>query len=314
MTQGIADGPVVSVVIPARAAEATLGECLHALANQSLSSNAYEVIVVVDDPAGDASIQIAQAAGVRVIHSGGSGAAAARNAGVDVARGHWIAFTDADCVPSRAWLSQLLRAVQSPLPEQVLGAAGATVGYGSTSAAARYVDVTGGLHAERHLAHERYPWAPTGNVMYRRDALRQVAGFDARFHTYEGCDLHTRLLRQVGGKFEFVPGAVVLHHHRSSWRAYWAQQVGYGVGYGQFFRRYETELKWTARDELRAWVGVLAGLGRAVVVHGEDRGLIARGDAIKGLAQRVGFLRAYWNPRETRRWRQDGAPAARPAS
>lgn len=302
--------PLVSVVIPARDAASTLGACLRALAGQSLAASEFEAIVVVDRDSADASPSVAREAGVQVLASGSSGAAAARNAGVKAARGEWVAFTDADCIPSRTWLTALLEAVRSVSGAPALGAAGTTLGYRSTSDAARFVDLTGGLLAERHLAHQRYPWAPTGNVMYRRAALAAVGGFDARFRTYEGCDLHTRLQREVGGVFVFAPRAVVLHHHRADWRSYWRQQVGYGVGYGQFFRRYESELTWTPTNEVRSWLAVAASLGRALVVRRGDAGLVARGDAVKRLAQRVGFVRSYWNPGEARRWRQEAAPQA----
>ena len=36
--------------------------------------------------------------------------------------------------------------------------------------------------------------------------------------------------RKAGGRIEFVPAALVWHHHRASVRAYWRQQVGYGEG------------------------------------------------------------------------------------
>ena len=286
--------PRVSVVVPARNAEKTLGECLRALAAQTLPRDQFEVIVVVDHSR-DTSAAIANAAGVEVLESTGRGAASARNTGIAAARGEWIAFTDADCVPSRTWLGQLLRVVEGSA--DALGAAGLTLGYQSNTPAARYVDLTGGLQAERHLAHERYPWAPTGNVMYRRSALNRVSGFDARFRTYEGCDLHTRLLREVGGPFLYVPQAIVLHRHRAGWRAYWRQQVGYGFGYGQFFRRYGTELRWSLVDEIRAWSGVAVSVVGAAIPRRGDTGVIAHGNAVKQLAQRIGFVRSYWSPR-----------------
>lgn len=300
--------PLVTVVVPARNAERTLPDCLRALAAQSSSRDQYEVIVVVDPDSRDGSANVAAAAGCRVLTSDRSGAAAARNTGIAAARADWVAFTDADCIPSRTWLSQLLKAVDD-IDGTAIGAAGPTLGHQSRSAAARFVDLTGGLHADRHLAHERYPWAPTGNVMYRRSALEAVGGFDVRFLTYEGCDLHTRLLRRVGGRFAYAAGALVMHHHRAGWRAYWRQQVGYGIGYGQFFRRYESELAWQATDELRAWAAVLTALGRAAIPRRGDAGLLARGTAIKSLAQRVGFVRSYWNRGEARRMRQ-GPPVA----
>jgi glycosyltransferase involved in cell wall biosynthesis len=304
----ISPPPRVTVVVPARNAARTLGECLRALAGQNLPAEQFEVIVVVDRDSRDGSAAIAAAAGVRVLTSNMSGAAAARNTGIAAAATEWIAFTDADCIPSRVWLSQLLAAV-GEADGGSLGAAGRTVGHDSTSAAARFVDLTGGLSADRHLAHDRYPWAPTGNVMYRRSALDAVGGFDARFRTYEGCDLHTRLLRGVGGQFAYASSAVVLHRHRAGWRAYWRQQVGYGIGYGQFYRRYEGELSWGMSDELRAWASVVGAMCRAAIPRRGDAGLLARGTAVKLIAQRIGFDLSYWSRREARRLRQ-GPPVA----
>ena len=43
--------------------------------------------------------------------------------------------------------------------------------------------------------HPTFPFAPSGNAMYRREALAAVNGFDERYSSYESCDLHTRLRR-----------------------------------------------------------------------------------------------------------------------
>ena len=100
-----------------------------------------------------------------------------------------------------------------------------------------------------------------------------------------------------------------MHHHRAGWRSYWRQQVNYGIGYGQFFRRYEREIRWTAASDLRAWISVIGALARAVFVHGGDNGLVARGSAVKALAQRVGFMRGYWSPAQAQRMRHAATPA-----
>ena len=305
----------VSVVVPARDAAATLGECLRAIAAQNASHDEYEVIVVVDERTRDATATIARRVGATVIIARDPGAAVARNLGVTAARAEWIAFTDADCIPSRGWLRALLQAVEpSPGRQPALGAAGRTIGYDSATPAARFVDLSGGLQAERHLAHERYPWAPTGNVLYRRAALLAVGGFDARFVSYEGCDLHTRLRREVGGRFEYSPRAIVHHRHRAAWRCYWRQQVNYGRGYAQFFMRYADELRWTPASELRAWLAVLRAGGNALLAYRGEDGLLRRGTFIKLLAQRAGFVRTYWNRREAARWRSGASRRARSTS
>ncbi|MBI2467114.1 MAG: glycosyltransferase family 2 protein [Candidatus Rokubacteria bacterium] len=96
----VAASPLASVVIPAYDAEATLPACLAALARQSLAPERFEVIVV-DDGSTDATAQVAERAGVRVVRlPANAGPAAARNRGAQAARGEVLVFTDADCEPT----------------------------------------------------------------------------------------------------------------------------------------------------------------------------------------------------------------------
>lgn len=292
----------VSVVVPVHNGEATLADCLRALAGQSLSRDDYEIIVV-DDGSTDASAAIARRFAVGLLQQRQQGAAAARNSGLQAALGEWVAFTDADCIPSRTWLKTLLDAVGQPNGDAPsLGAAGRVFGYRSSSPPARFVDLTGGFDAERHLGHAAFPFAPSGNVMYRRAVIAACGGFDTRYATYEGCELHNRLSRAYGGAFHFEPRAVVLHRHRTNWAGYWRQQVGYGRGYGQFLLHHRGEVPWSAAREARAWGRVVALGVAACVPRRDDAGLVRRGEFIKALAQRIGFLTAYGNPAEWPRW------------
>lgn len=291
----------MSVVVPVRNGAATLTDCLRALTSQSLPRTAYEVIVV-DDGSADRSAAVVESFRATLLQQPPQGAAAARNAGIRAAQAHWIAFTDADCIPSRTWLATLLAAVERNGETERLGAAGRTIGHASTTPAARFVDLSGGLDAERHLAHPHFPFAPSGNVMYRRSALESVGGFDVRFVAYEACDLHARLSRTHCGTVTFEPRAIVLHRHRASWAAYWRQQANYGRGYGQFLLRYRADVPWSITRELRAWGGVAALGAAACWPGGDDRVLVRRGQFVKALAQRIGACRAYWSPRERARW------------
>ncbi|MDN3565067.1 glycosyltransferase family 2 protein [Paeniroseomonas aquatica] len=91
--------PVASVVIPAHDAAAFLGEALAACLAQTLPE--IEVIVV-DDGSRDRTWDIltAAAAGDRRIRplrrAAAGGPGAARNAGLDLAEGRWVALLDAD--------------------------------------------------------------------------------------------------------------------------------------------------------------------------------------------------------------------------
>lgn len=93
--------PQVSIIIPARNEEASLGSCLESLINQSGVSLE---IIVVDDHSTDRTREIASSfACVRVVEAGPlpegwTGKNNAVAAGVAVSRGQWILFTDADTV------------------------------------------------------------------------------------------------------------------------------------------------------------------------------------------------------------------------
>ena len=98
------DDRLLSVIVPARDAAGTLPALLAALDAQ-VGAGPFEV-VIADDGSRDATPDLARAAGARVAQTGGpgSGPGAARNAGLALARGSILAFTDADCIPAPDWL------------------------------------------------------------------------------------------------------------------------------------------------------------------------------------------------------------------
>jgi len=87
---------------------------------KTLSSAACQIdvsfeIVVVDDGSTDVSarlVKLARVARLRLIEQSNAGVSAARNRGIAVAEGKWIALLDADDLWSRDHLAGLLRAVE----------------------------------------------------------------------------------------------------------------------------------------------------------------------------------------------------------
>ena len=110
------------VVIPARDEEGRIGDCLRALAGQTVRPAAFRTIVVLDrcqDRTAEVVLAVSRAAGLPVttIDGPGTGAGAARRAGMDhacellLAAGRpdgLIACTDADSRPAADWLERQL--------------------------------------------------------------------------------------------------------------------------------------------------------------------------------------------------------------
>lgn len=293
--------PLISVVIPVYNGETVLGDCLRAVETQNFDRDRFE-IVVVDDGSKDNTAKVAHQYKVRLLQQDNKGSTKARNRGFEEACGEWVASLDADCIPSRTWLHFLFSAVNKE--KNCLGAAGALVGYLPVEAPARYIELLGGFDVEGHLNHQTYPYAPLGNVMYRRSALSSVGGSDTRYDHYPGPDLHDRLCRVHGGPFFYAPRAVVMHRHPDTWGAYWRQQERYGKGYASFLLHHRDEFPWRIRKEISAWANVIKLGLHALRSGSDDHALIRRGNFIKNLAQRVGFDQRYWSKKERQKWHQ----------
>jgi glycosyltransferase involved in cell wall biosynthesis len=91
------DAPLVSVVVPCYNTELYIGEAIDSIVAQDCASLQ---IVVIDDGSTDRSMEIVRRFGDRVDCRGqpNAGIATARNAGIALARGKYLAFLDADDV------------------------------------------------------------------------------------------------------------------------------------------------------------------------------------------------------------------------
>lgn len=116
----------VSVIIPTRNRAAILAKCLEAVAKQTSSASE---IIVVDDDSSDGTAGIVQdfankgSIPVQLIRQvEPRGANAARNTGLDAARGSVIAFLDDDAIAHPGWLKETLQGLSGSGCPVVTGA------------------------------------------------------------------------------------------------------------------------------------------------------------------------------------------------
>ena len=103
------NNPAISIIIPVYNAENYLRRCIDSVLSQSFTD--FELILV-DDGSKDKSPQIcdeyaSQDTRVRVIHKANGGVSAARNDGLDIAKGEYITFIDSDDWVEREYLETL---------------------------------------------------------------------------------------------------------------------------------------------------------------------------------------------------------------
>ncbi|MFN2449585.1 MAG: glycosyltransferase family 2 protein [Candidatus Baltobacteraceae bacterium] len=246
----------VSVVIPALNAESTLGETLRALRSQARPP-AFELIVV-DNGSTDGTKALAHASGARVLDEIRRGPAAARNCGLRAAQGAIVVHLDADTVPSRRWLSEIVKPFAEP--ETVL-VSGHTLCYPPQTPAERYVQAAGLYDAQIAAARKPFPFAPSLNLAVRAAAARAVGGWNEALLTGEDVDFSYRLQRAYGEGVVYCADAVLYHRARADDAALRRQARSYGAGVADLYRMYPCEVQWDAAKALRL-CGVL--LSRAL--------------------------------------------------
>lgn len=201
--------PLVSVIIPAYCAMATIEACLASLAAQDFG-RPFEVIVV--DSSSDRTAELAQKAlaWARVVClPRKTDPATARNLGAAFALAPLLAFLDADCIAAPDWLRRLEATISSGYD---------AVGGAIANANAEYSVSRAGYLCE---FREFLPGGPArdvenitlGNAAYRADLFWDCGGFPAGFFPQEDQVFH-QMFRAAGGRIRLEPDILVAHHHR----------------------------------------------------------------------------------------------------
>lgn len=216
----------ISLVIPGRDCESTIGECVQAALAACGCVERAEAIYV-DDHSRDASAAVAAKAGARVLRSPGRGAGAARNAGWRAARHPIVWFVDSDCIAAADALRHLLPHIEDEAVGAVSGAYDNAV-VGSLLATL--------IHEEIAARHRAMPtdvdFLATFCVIYRREVLVELNGFDERY--LRGQDAELSFRAQIAGyKLRFERASRVAHHHETCLLRYLRAQ--YHQGYWRAF-------------------------------------------------------------------------------
>ena len=169
--------PLLSIIVPVYDVERYLPKCIDSILAQTFTD--FELILVEDGSPDNCpalcDAAAAKDARIRVIHQKNGGLSAARNAGLDAARGEWIGFVDSDDYIAPEMYEVLYKAVQRT------GADLALCDYAE-------VDETGALCPPMHISLAEQVFTgrellknatdstiqPAWNKLYRRDVFAQL--------------------------------------------------------------------------------------------------------------------------------------------
>ena len=182
--------PIISVIIPVYNVEPYIRQCFDSIINQTYRNLE---IIVIDDGSPDGCGKICDEYAAKddrmvVIHKENGGLSAARNDGIKLATGDWIAFVDSDDWCEVDYYDQFIKAIDNTQPD-VLQAGGFLYEYPRNSKVEYYFTEAFQENNDKkikallsNLAKIGLPW----DKLYRADFLREnQIKFDVRIKAWE---------------------------------------------------------------------------------------------------------------------------------
>ena len=198
--------PFVSVVIPVFNNGDTLGRVLDGLAAQTWPKDRFEVIVA-DNNSTDDSADVAAKKGAKVVtETARQSSYAARNKGIEAAKGEILAFLDGDCVPAPGWLAAGVQAMEDAGADLAGGRIDISADGGS-ELLARYERLSYVRQAETVAAHGT---SAGGNLFIRRKVIEKIGPFRADLASGGDGEICIRA-RRAGFAMAYADDAVVTH-------------------------------------------------------------------------------------------------------
>lgn len=204
--------PDVSIIVPVFNDQEGLEKCLQRLGGQSYPRDRYEVIVA--DNGSDRNIRdvVARYPRTRFICEKRPGSYAARNAGLTLATGEIVGFTDSDCLPRHDWIERGVAALQNDVN---LGLAGGRVVLfhrdpQRLSPGEFYQEICG-FPQEKYIEEKRF--AVTANVFTWRKVLDDVGHFSPQMKSSGDKEWGNRVFEAGYGQV-YAEDVVVEHPSR----------------------------------------------------------------------------------------------------
>ncbi|RMG43942.1 MAG: glycosyltransferase family 2 protein [Acidobacteria bacterium] len=244
--------PFISVVVPVRNEEATVGRVLERLLEQDYPEDRFEILVC-DGRSTDGTRRVVAAVAardtrVRLLDNPGIRSSAGRNVGFRNARGDYALVIDGHVeIPGR----DLLRTVAEIFertgaeclgrPQPLIPVPGSRWSESIALARASWL----GHSRSSFIYSDAEGFVPAASVgaAYRREVFEKIGYLDEDFDACEDVEFNTRL-DEAGMRCYISPRLTVFYHARRDLPGLWRQMFRYGFGRCKFLLKHPRRLTW----------------------------------------------------------------------
>ncbi len=224
--------PFVSINLVTFNSEKTIDNCLKSIFNLDYPRGKMEV-VVADGGSTDGTLEILKRYRVKVISCEGRRIGECRQIALEESTGEVIVLTDSDVEVGRNWLRKLVETLNELEGEGVVGVGGPDTGI-ITNTVSRYIDILPVHVKEYHglvITSDDPMVISACNAAYKREALKEVGGFNRELNGAEDVEINWKLLRN-GYKLAQTPEACIRHRRKETIKSFVRQRIRNSAGLG----------------------------------------------------------------------------------
>jgi len=208
----------ISVIIPVFNDSRRLKLCLEALQHQKKDTLDFDYeVIVVDNNSTENIREVCDTYQALYLLERQKGSYAARNAGIQIAKGDYLAFTDSDCIPDHYWLEKGLHAFLEASPK--VGLVGGAIELFTSNKKKTLGDIFDFAFAfpQETYIHSNH-FAATANVITTKEVMEKVGLFNNSMASGGDYEWGQRVFN-AGLSLVFAHDAVVKHPTRSDVKA-----------------------------------------------------------------------------------------------
>ncbi len=239
---------IFSVIVPFLNEEKLIDRCLNSLLQQEFEKRDYELIFI-DNGSSDRSPEIVRKYPVTLLHEPRQDPYLARNRGIQMARGQFIAFTDSDCIVDRHWLTHLYQSFKTSNADIVIG----RLLYPSPTPIS--------LECHEQYYHikikdicenkrTQYYYGHAGNMAILTSVFKQVGLFSGMPIVGDTAIIHKLIQQQPGANIIYEQRAKAIHAEVTHFGHYLYKQFECGQ-YSETYRTVSTYRPLRIKDNIR---------------------------------------------------------------